>query len=135
MDHFLCSFMKSTKYLILKASKASYMKYKTIPKQKGPPFNLFWHLRLSSLFRLCETSFKNSLMSPKVFWSDKSTFQIFVVLQQKGMFEKPKGSPFTFFGTMRLFKTFNFRLILVFIINIYLPIFFLQYYRNFRRNV
>ena len=108
MGHFLCSFMKSTKYLILKASKASYMKYKTIPKQKGPPFNLFWHLRLSSLFRLCETSFKNSLMSPKVFWSDKSTFQIFDVLQQKGMFEKPKGSPFTFFRHYETVQNFQF---------------------------
>ena len=32
--------------------------------------------------------------------------QFFVILQQTGVSKGPKGSPFTFFGTMRLFQNF-----------------------------
>ena len=55
----LCTFTKSPLYLILNASKASNMKYKTIAKQKGPLYTFFGFTRLSPpLFMLCETFFE-----------------------------------------------------------------------------
>ena len=56
-------------YLILKAFKASNMKYATIPKQKGSPFHSFGTARLPPGFlslSALEDFFKNFLLSRKV---------------------------------------------------------------------
>ena len=75
-------------YFILNASKASNMKYKTISKQKGPPFQLLRHYEtfpapVSALWDFFQKNLNVSNGSPF----------IFLILCNKLDFQKPKGSP------------------------------------------
>ena len=61
------SSMRSVHFLwiILNASKASNMKYKTFPNQKSPLFYLFRHYETSPFFGFVRLFFKKFLMSSK----------------------------------------------------------------------
>ena len=75
-------------------------------------------------FRHCETFLVNFLIA------SKAPFNVFDILHQNGFLKIPKGSPFTFSGTMRLFKTLVFCLILG-SLNTNPPLIFFQYNPNF----
>ena len=76
--------------------KASTLKCKT---QKGSSFQFFGAMSLSRpFFRICETFFRN------FFKSSSGPLSIFWSFATEWMLRKPKGPPFTFYGTMRLLK-------------------------------
>ena len=62
------------------------MKYKTIPKQKGP-LSTFWHYKTSLFFGFVRLFYRESSMS------SKSPPSFFDILQQNGCLKIPKGRP------------------------------------------
>ena len=101
-------FTKSTQYLILNASKGLCLE---MQNPEGSPLPIFRRYEtFPAPFRLCETFSKFF----KVFEGD-----FFWCFAPECMLKKPKGPPFTFFGTMRLLKILIFR-------------FFWKIFKNFR---
>ena len=97
----LFTFTKSTQYLILNASKGLYLE---MQNPEGSPFPIFRRYEtFSAHFFGCETFFRNFLTSSK---GPPSFFRGFAT---EWMLKRPKGPPFTFFGTTRLLKILIFR--------------------------
>ena len=69
-----------------------YVTYKTGRLQRVPPFNFFRHC----------ANFVSKIFS----FSKETPLRIFLYFATESMLMNPKGPPFSFFGTMRRFRSF-----------------------------
>ena len=127
--HFFVHLFSLTKHTanLRTSSKIIKPTSRTLKTTKDPHFGYLgvFNLDFFGTMRLCFLKFFDCTKG--------SPLQFFNILEHNRCLKIPRGPPFRFFGTRRLFKTVMFHLTLGFL-NTYPPMFFFQYYPKFFMN-